>query len=351
HWNIQFGRDNLSWGDGSFGNLTLSNNSLYYDFLRFTTFWNAWKFTSIVIDLPPYYPGQTTLLLPSATPGENNQSLSKTLLAHRLEFRILDRATLSLDEMLMIGGKNLTIGEYNPLAIFHNWFIWEVAKAFASAGLTVSPYRWFNLFGQFAVDQIQTPLKKELYNTQSIPSAYGYLAGARALYPLLDGYLHLEGQFTRTDPWIYIAGSAGGTPEPWLNYYSRQRVISNVLQAAGFLENPIGWWDGPDSQAIDASLGYTSPGHYGVSVEVNFVQHGVNTMDSTYQLGSAAVLLTTPGTNPINTVTLHLHGDYSPLSYLTIGADAYYVTVTNVAHVVGDTAQNLLASGYVQVKF
>lgn len=353
HWNVQFGRDTLSWDDGSFGNLALSDNSLFYDFLRFTTYWNVWKLTSLVIDLPPYYPGQGTLLLPlpPGASGENTLSLSKTLLAHRLEFRIYNRATLALNEMLMIGGKVPTLGEYNPLDIFHNWFIWEVAKSFASAELTVSPYRWFNLFGQFAVDQIQTPLKKDLYNTQSIPSAYGYLAGVRAIYPVAGGYLHLDGQFTRTDPWTYLAGSAGGAPEPWLNYYSRQRVVSNVLEAAGFLENPIGWWDGPDSQAFDASLSYTRPGSYSIKGEVDFVQHGVNTMDTTYRIGSTAAQMTTPGTNPINTLTLHLHADYSPLPYLTVGADAYYVTVANVGHAVGQTASNLLAKAYVQVKF
>ncbi len=74
-------------------------------------------------------------------------------------------------------------------------------------------------------------------------------------------------------------------------------------------------------------------------------------MDSTYQIGIPAASMTTPGPNPINTLTFHLHADYSPLDYLTIGADAYYVTVANVGHAVGQTAANLLAKAYVQVKY
>ncbi|MBC8550746.1 MAG: hypothetical protein H8D23_13970, partial [Candidatus Brocadiales bacterium] len=52
HWNLQFGRDRVSWGSGQTGNLMIGGHMLYNDYLKFTTYHDTYKFTSIAMAFP-----------------------------------------------------------------------------------------------------------------------------------------------------------------------------------------------------------------------------------------------------------------------------------------------------------
>ncbi|HUX13638.1 MAG TPA: hypothetical protein VMW87_11465 [Spirochaetia bacterium] len=356
HWNLDFGRDKLDWGNSGFGNLMLSDNSGYYDFLRLTTYWSSFKFTSLVISLPPYYPGQSYQTVEVATTGGGSQDqvITKTMMAHRLEFRLWNRVNLAVNEALMMAG-SVAMANYNPLDIFHNWFIWEQAKSLFSAEVTVTPLRGLKVYSQFAMDQIQTGLKDALYNAQSVPNGIAWLLGAKAEYPVAAGYLTTKAQFTNVGPWIYIAGdptkAAADIPEPWLSYYMRERIVSNVTGNREFLTTPTGWWDGPDSREYDLEFTYRVPAAYSVTLGGSFLQHGTNSITTDYAIGAAEASMTTPGDSPINTLTVHLGGSLATFAPITFGVDGYYVYVWNVGHDPTKSANALLAEVYVSVGF
>ncbi len=359
HWNLQFGRDQLNWGNGQFGNLMLAANGDYYDFLRFTTYWNAFKYTATAISLPPYYPGQDTA---TVTPADINPSipnndvpgyvLTKTMLAHRLEFSLWNRVNLALNEALMVSGK-VGLNHYNPLDIYHNWFDWEQSKSLFSGEVTVAPVRWLSLYGQFGMDQIQTGLKNSEYGADSIPNGLAWLAGARTEYPLGPGYLSVDAQFTNVGPWIYLAGdpsqTSGQFQEPWLSYYARSRIVSNVMGSRQYVSVPTGWWDGPDSRAYDLSFTYSVPAVWSATLGASLVQHGENTLDTLYEKGASAASMRTPGPTPINTLTVQIGGSVTPIAPLTIGGDLYYVHVWNVGHEAGRTEASVLGDLFVKV--
>ncbi len=366
HWNVDFGRDTLSWGNGPFGNLILSDTPSYYDFLRFTTYWNNFKFTAAYIDLPPYFPGINTL---NPTPtqiadaetadGTTNlvgiTSMTKLMLSHRVEFRVWDRVTLAVSEAIVIGGIDPSLSLLNPLEIFHNWNIWETANDIASAEISVNPFKWLDLFVQYAQNQIGGSI--EIYSgANDTPSAGGVLGGAQGSFPLGSGYVQVAAQVTETDPWLYIGGSPGNGAMPWDTIDSEQRYLSNFLGGDPVVATPVGWLYGPDSLCYNASVSYNVYGQYTAGIEFRYQEQGSNTLDTPHAYGPAAVALTTPsGPNPTDTTVVHLFGTWNLVRLFGVGVglggDTYFINVQNIGHVYGTEAFNVQLVGTVTMTF
>ncbi|MFO7849392.1 MAG: hypothetical protein R6V67_05490, partial [Spirochaetia bacterium] len=151
HWNLQFGRDSLSWGNAHSGNMMLSDYSDFYDFIGLSFYGKRIKLTNIFAVMDP--------ISPSGDPmdGETPDTNSYAFMGRRLDIRITERVLLSLNEAVtLIDIEGELVRDLNYLMIFHNRMIPDRSNSLLSAELSVNPWKNLNFYGQFAMDEFQT---------------------------------------------------------------------------------------------------------------------------------------------------------------------------------------------------
>ena len=100
NWNVQLGRDKISWGNGESGNMVLSDWADWYNFVKFSTYWKVLKFSVVYAGLESYLTPEEKdfdKIGEGLTQGhyENFRERYKAFLAHRLEARITDKFTMA----------------------------------------------------------------------------------------------------------------------------------------------------------------------------------------------------------------------------------------------------------------
>ncbi len=334
NWNIQFGRDNLSWGNGFTGNMMLNDNSEYYDFVKGSAWWKKFKFSTVYISLEPWLTEDEQMDNPVITKNgaEFDEELYKAFFGHRLEFAISPRISMALSESVIFGRKYPDLKDFNPFMIFHNWYIEERANSLISAEIDITPFKGISVYGQVAVDQFQTSGEKDTYgdNADSLPNAYGFLAGIRGLKIVADGYLTGNIEYAYTNPWMYTSNHT------LLSYTSRWRVISNVKGDTGYkiYDKPLGYESGPDSRIIYTNIDYTVPDYYSIGLETTYRQQGENTIYTEYASGNDPTSLKTPsGDNPVHQVITRLNGEIKLKENLKVGNRLYWSWEYNADHI------------------
>ena len=334
NWNIQFGRDNLSWGNGFTGNMMLNDNSEYYDFVKGSVWWEKFKFSTVYISLEPWLTEVEQMENPVITKNgaEFDEELYKAFFGHRLEFDISPRISMALSESVIFGRKYPDLKDFNPFMIFHNWYIEERANSLISAEINITPFKGISVYGQVGVDQFQTSGEKDTYgdNADSLPNAYGFLTGIRGLKIVADGYLTGNIEYAYTNPWMYTSNHT------LLSYTSRWRVISNVKGDTGYkiYDKPLGYETGPDSRIIYTNINYTVPDYYSIGLETTYRQQGENTIYTEYASGDDPTSLKTPsGDNPVHQVITRLNGEIKLKENLKVGNQFYWSWEYNADHI------------------
>lgn len=335
HWNFQFGRDKVTWGNGHTGNLMLSDFCDFHDFVRFTTYWRSFKFTSVYIVLDSWLKPDELPPTPAPTGWyENYGELYKAFFAHRLDFRLFDRVGLSLTEAVVFGNKYPELRDFNPLMIFHNWFIPERANSLLTVEAEVNPFRWVSLYGQYAIDEFQTAYEIE-EGSGGRPGAAGYLFGCDVQLPLWAGFVGVSAEYALTDPWLYNRW------HPLTRYTSRRRIWSYIPpDGYEWVDKPLGYGAGPDAEVQSYRLGYKVWGGFELFCEYSMERKGEMHVGSQYELGPAATSLKTPTGVVKTTSVVHGHAEVSPFRFLSVGSDLYYVFIENAGHVAGTTQQD-----------
>ncbi len=142
HWNFQAGRDRLGWGAGETGNLMLGDQMRYHQYLKFATYFDAFKFSTVAAFFP--HPKDVALAATGANGlGSQNVAIEgfKMFLAHRLEFRLFkDKVGLTLNESLMYQTTTgtLDIRVLNPIGFFHNYYL-RPTPTHSSASSSIGP--------------------------------------------------------------------------------------------------------------------------------------------------------------------------------------------------------------------
>ncbi len=315
HWNVMMGRETLSWGNGTTGNLMLSDNADYHDFVRFTTFWKAFKFTTTYIGFDNWKVGDVSTAKEAA----------KLFLGHRIEIRFFDRIGIALSESMMLESNSFEPRYLNPFMVYHNWFLNDkYANVNLGLELEFNPYRWLSLYGQLCADQIQSAYeKKEYASADAMPNAYGYILGVKGSYPLWKGYLNAFFEWVKTDPWMYLME---GQPD----YIVHRRVISNYLGDKKIRKQSLGYWLGPDSVVFAMGVGYKVFNMFDIEIELDLRQKGEISIDTPFESGPEAVMLNSPtGDYPEKKSVLSISGSYTPFDFITIGSELYWVHVLN----------------------
>ena len=126
HWNLQIGREWISWGAGKSGNFMVSDNLPYQQMGRFTTYFDTFKYTLLASFFT--HPKINDYPLPNA--GANQQDLLadgiKLFLAHRVEVKLLQqRLSLAVGESMMYQSAtgSIDLRFLNPVGFYHNQYI------------------------------------------------------------------------------------------------------------------------------------------------------------------------------------------------------------------------------------
>lgn len=352
-WGLHIGRDRLTLGNGRMGNFLLGDSADVHDFARAQLFLPQFTWTSLVLRLDPTLLPDEQLL-----PGMDRlRSQQKHLVIHRAEFVILEKLHISGTEGWMVGGVPLDLRHLNPLLIFHNQFPWNDVEDYRSASVmltleaTLVPVRGLKLWGQYALNQVQSPVERLWYPeaAAAIPDATALLAGVEVTAPIRlyaptvsswvkpAGVLHVFGgaEFVETSPFF------GLRENPLTTWASRRRLPSNLPGGAGLVEQPLGWRFGPDSRVLRLWTGALDVGLGQLELGVEHRLKGEQTLRSPYAEGADAVALSTPtGTAEISRVVT-VQVELLPLRFerfsATVRLDWRRFFVENLRHVAGET--------------
>ncbi|MBR4426747.1 MAG: hypothetical protein IKS77_03520 [Spirochaetales bacterium] len=289
-WNVQIGRDRLSWGLGKTGNLGISDNMPYHDMVRFAAFSEKFKYTFLISSFPHkinfYGPYKG-----SDNKGEPNTDSIQGIylyLAHRFEGRVLkDKLAFSVTEAIMYASEDATIDPriFNPAIVFHNFYNASNANSTMVFELDWSPMKSLNVYGQFHMDDFAIPGGENggSPTNHGFPNALGYLAGARYAMPAWGGLLQFNLEGAYINPYTYLRyNKAPGTAST--DTYGLDYIVANRTYITGtgsgdclvYDEYFLGYQYGNDSAVANLNVEWKLPGKLTVSANAFFMAHGTH---------------------------------------------------------------------------
>jgi hypothetical protein len=336
HWNLWLGRDKLSWGNGRTGNLMLSDGDIYHEGLRFSAYYERFKFTYVVLGLESWvdpaafgeeswdyaggfkkkyeYPGyffvdENGNSIPYADSNDDDIpdhiERFKLFMAHRFELLPLDNLRIALNESIIYGGKYPDLRIFNPVLVYHNFYLKENMNSLMTIELDYVPLPGLFLYGQFAMDQLSTVFEKNTYGRDVEPNAMGYLAGIEYRHAAGWGYFSAGYEFVKTDPWLYIR------EHPLVSYFSTRRIHSEARKSIEgghnyyYLNTPLGYAYGSDVVVNSFLLSYTVAGNWSVYAEYRLMFIGQNDINTAFVTEHAWDLKTPSGSAEVkNAVSL-----------------------------------------------
>lgn len=350
NWNIQYGRDKLSWGNGVTSNLLLSDYADYYNFLKFTTYWKVLKFTTVYASLDSHLTTEEKDI-DSTDPGltqgnyDNYREQYKAFLGHRLEARVTDRLSLALSEAVIFGNKYPEMGNINPVSIFHSIFAPEYSNVMASVEANYSAMKGLDLYLQVAMDELQISLE----DSGSRPGALGYLGGAKYAFPLHEGFMTVSLEGAWTDPFLYNRW------HPLTRFTARRRYWSYIEDGYMYVDKPIGYRYGPDAVVCYLGAEYRVPASFslGADVTMKFMGELNDSLSDpfSYDTGDSANDKNSPSGTVEREIVVGLHGEKHVNEKFRVGGDIYYINVDNYQNISGETINDLEIAVHCSYKF
>ena len=289
-WNVQIGRDRISWGLGKTGNLGISDNLPYHDMLKLSAFSGSFKYTFLMSSFPHkenyYDPGYQ---------GSNKKGLiekspiigTSLYLAHRIEGRVLqDRLAFSITEAIMYASDSgvLDFRIFNPATIFHNFYTPSNTNSTMILELDWTPVNGLNLYGQFLLDDFAIPGGEDGAGPTSkgYPNGLGYLAGAKYATPAGSGLLTFNLEGVLVDPYTYLrycSNPNDASSEAYgLDYVVpvRTYVTGSGKDSLVYDEYFLGYRYGGDCIVSNLNIEWKKPGKMALSSNIFFMAHGTH---------------------------------------------------------------------------
>ena len=349
NWNVQMGRDKISWGNGETGNMVLSDWADWYNFIKFTTYWKVLKFSFVYAGLESYLsPEEKEFDKREQGDGlvqgnyENFRERYKAFLAHRLEARITDKFTMAATEGIIFGNKYPEFGNMNPVSIFHSVFAPEYSNVIFSLEADYAIFRGFDLYAQVAMDE----MKLSIENSESArPTALGYMLGTRYLFPAGDGIVKLTLEGAYTDPYLYNRW------HPLTRFTVRRRYWSYLDDGYLYLDKATGYRYGPDAVVGYLAGEYRIPSDLMLKADITLKYLG----EKNTSLSEITSYHTDKKTTPTGTVEreldIGLHADKVLSRHFSVGGDMYYVNIDNFGNVSAETINDFEFALHFSYKF
>lgn len=351
NWSFIIGRDRFSWGNGRTGNLVVSDSPDYFDFARITGYWRDFKYSALWISLLYYLDPYRYPIWGTAGPTSGNvvsdDDFPRNYFLHRLDFTPWDSLSLSVIEGILVGGMDPSLVYFNPVTIFHNLFRFHHGGAILGLEARWNPWKYFEVYGQAAFNEIQSPWEMLFYGSSAsdVANANAFIGGLKSRIPLWEGYLDAGAEAAYVSPWMYLR-------ENLLNSFQWWRYIaSNVPGSPQWVSESLGYFTGPDGLAFSAWAGYDVPGFFAVNADYTLSLEGQQSFDTPFANGEEAVALATP-TGIVETKhVVHLGGSFEPLSFIRLAVDLYGVFVDNFGNVSGASAMDFQTVVSVKARF
>ncbi|MDR2588052.1 MAG: capsule assembly Wzi family protein, partial [Spirochaetales bacterium] len=318
HWNLWLGRDKLSWGNGRTGNLMLSDADLYHEGVRFAVNFERFTFNWLVLGLEswtdpevfgsgswdytggfkkPYtYPDyffQDDSGAPIPHTDDNGDGIPdsierfKMFMAHRFEFLPFDNLRLALNESVIYGGKYPDLRVFNPMLVYHNFYLKDNMNSLMSLEVDYVPLPGFLVYGQFVMDQLSTNFEQDVYGKDIEPNAMGYMGGFEYRRAAGPGFFSAGYEYAQTSSWLYIR------EHPLVSYFSTRRIHSEARKDVlgdhnyFYVNTPLGYVYGSDAVVNSFLLSYTVAGSWALYAEYRLLYIGENDINSAFNTEGA----------------------------------------------------------------
>ena len=253
-WNLSINRDRLSLGNARFGNLLVDDHH-FSDYARLSIFSNYFKYDWVLMFL-------------NTAVSDNEQHASdegRIFMIHTLQFRILDRISLTISENVMYKYKTFELTFFNPAFIYHNLNNRSMFNALAYAEVNASIIPGLEVYGQFALDQARAPHEGESQSDSS-----GFVAGVQYTTALGNGVLTSYAEFAYTTPLLYRRDIVDFVRAN--RYWSH----SNTTFGGGHVPffDYIGFPYGGDCMMLEIRSTYKSLNHWSASLFARGMDHG-----------------------------------------------------------------------------
>ena len=239
-WNFQLGRDRLSYGTGHMGNLAVSDNPDFYEYMRLSLFSRYFKYSSLVSQMPLEIVDK---LLPSNEFNGIRRTTNRYFYLHRIDVNFFHRFSFAAMEGIMVGNSPLEIRYLNPLMIFHSFFAWNdydpwdltdgSDRGSFIGSLFSLEVNWniinsLAVYGQFVMNEFAT--RDELADTSTLepPNGLGYMAGIRYSHSFNSWASLLFLEFTSTDPFLYL------NPSPFASFIHMRKTPDTHYTFIGY---------------------------------------------------------------------------------------------------------------------
>lgn len=339
-WNIQLGRDKVSFGSGITGNLALSDTPDYYDFFRLSLFSTNFKYSFFITQLPLVTPAYFYADGFEALRGASfDATTQRYLYMHRWDIRLWKRVSIGISEGVLIGNSPLELRFLNPLTVYHSFFswndypMWGTAQGDMAGSLASLDVEWalgggISLYGQMVMNQYQTPYELENFGeaAAALPNGLGWLGGIQINHDIYGwrSLFYLEGVYT--DPYVYTLSS------PFASFIWMRRLSATVVKDLRYAW--IGYPEGRD--VIVVSMGakvHKATVSYDFSIM--YKNKGEHSLRWDWEKGLNAVAQKTPTGNPEQSLTVAGELQWSVIPPLSLVIGAAVCNYTQYQHVPG----------------
>ena len=318
-WNFQMGRDKLSLGPGHTGNLLLSDHLPFHEYGQFKTWFGPLKFVAQFIGFP------------SPKELDEGDDTIKMLATHRLEWGITPNIHIAITEAMMYQDEVLDPRFFNPMMIYHQYFMPDRSNSFLTVELIASLFQGFSLYGQIAMDDV-----KFLGESETIPDAFGWQLGFNYSWITTSSTYSLWIEHVHTDPYLYLRDE--------INY------IVSFKNGGTYIENYLGYPLGGDAHVYALGITWDSLDIFTGYASLQWSTKGEISFDSAYP--PLDPLTTTPTGIPETTLRATIGGTYNiltpswglPDSYFSIHGTISYIMIDNFQHVLHQLVHDLQCS-------
>jgi len=322
-WNVEVGRDRLSWGLGETGNLIIGDHVEYHNMARAAAYSNNFKYTFLASFFPHpqnYYHYETEDPIKNGyyEHGSSNNGQSSYLngismfLGHRFEWRLFSgKLGLAVTEGIMYMSKDnkLDLISLNPAMFWHNNYTRSLTNSILGFELDWAVYNGLNLYGSMVVDE--SPLPGEAVPGKSSeaaePNGLGFIAGARYSAVTGSGYwtLGLEGAYTT--PYLYLRDGDSQSGEDdreqtkgryGINYVIAVREMSQTGGTQNFKQEFLGYQYGCDAIVGNLNCSFASNADWNLEGNLFYMAHGTHDENTIWtRVNTTYQNVTTPTTS------------------------------------------------------
>ncbi len=343
YWSLQFGRDRLSWGNGTTGNFVIDSHLKFHNMIRFSAFGGTFKYTFLVSSFPHpmnyyYDDGSGNMVYDVLGLKRDDGSYygqsqiikgTKAFIGHRLEWRIVPSLSFYLTEavMYMSAEGRVDLVDFMPSFLYHNLYNRSNANSILSLEADWSFANGWNIYGQFVLDDLYLSGESPTDDGNIEPNALGYLAGITYATGLGKGVLKFNLEGALTQPYLYLRD--GDEQDYELNYVVALREMSGAAATQNYNLEYLGYKYGGDAIVGNLNASYCIPGSWSLGANLFCMLHGGMDKTSPWSRVPADKKQIPPTDPSTTTIVAGLCAD-CPLSYgFSFGVQADCVIMRN----------------------